>query len=352
MTLSIGIIGAGRLGSFHADKIASRDDVRLVGVCDSVAAARDSLSAKHKTTSFAEVESLVKVCDAVIIAAPTCEHYNLGEVALRQGVHVLMEKPLATTSGDSHNLATLARRYGKVLQVGHVEAFSPVWTALLESQLGADIRAGQPTILRAVRTSPYTFRSTDIGATLDIMVHDLDLVLSLIPARLERVEAMAMNVIGEPHQGGHEDIVDARLFFSDRSVATFHTSRVESRPQRTMEIKTSTGSASLDFATRRLEMKMWDEAVRSGAFAPQVLKTTDPLTPALLEPHTETTVSEFPAVDALALELDDFVRACRGECSPRVSGARGAVAVSVAEAIIATATAECRVRTIKIPIAA
>lgn len=350
--LSLGVVGAGRLGSFHADKAAARSDVRLVGVYDPVAAAREALATKHATKPFADLESLLDGCDAVVIAAPTSEHAQLGRAALSRGVHVLMEKPLTSSAAEAHDLVALAKRSGKVLQVGHVEAFSPVWTAFLDSPLGHSVRYGQQAIIRAVRTSPYTFRSTDIGATLDMMVHDIDLVLELLPARLERVEAAAIHVIGETAQGGHEDIVDARLLFSDRSVVVFHTSRVEAKPQRTMEIKTMAGMASIDFASRRLETRLFDASVVSGVFAPSLLETTEPLTPALLESHAKTSVVEFPAMDALTLEMDDFVKSCRGETRPRVGGNRGACAVSVAEAIVATATSECRARTIKIPIAA
>lgn len=339
--LSLGIIGAGRLGSFHADKAAQNPNVALKAVFDASSASRENLAAKHGIVAYDSCEELLTQVNAVVIATPSVTHFQLGIECLRRGIHVLMEKPLTTTHAEAQKLVALAQKNNCVLQVGHVEEFNPAWTAA--APVLDTIRRGARTFIHAVRTSPYTFRSTDIGATLDMMIHDLDLVLSLIPAPLRRVEATAMHVIGSSEHGGHEDIVEARLIFANRSVATLQTSRVEAAAQRVMTLKTATDSASIDFGTRRVTLRRASNKITRGDFAPLHLslpENTSP-SPAMLEEEFVTTVIEPPAVDALALEMEDFVTACATKKSPRVSGARAALSVQVAEEIIAAAQVSC-----------
>ncbi len=328
--IKLGIIGAGRLGSFHADKASAHPDVELVGVSDPLEGARNNIANKHGIKAYENPEELTAGVDAVVIAAPTVKHHQVGMACLKQGRHVLMEKPMCVTWNDARDLVEAARRSNTVMQVGHVEEFNPAWQAA-KSLLG-DIGVDRPVLIDAVRTSGYTFRSTDIGTVLDMMIHDIDLVLSLVPSRVTTVEAIGMNVIGGPH----EDIADVRICFENGSAAKLFSSRVEQVPTREMKLRMPDISVRVDFGSRVAEVCRPKKDVLDGNFVPGKISQEQAggLAPAFMKEHFATETIDHAAVDALACEMDDFVRAIRTGTPPRVSGERGLAAVAVAEAIL------------------
>ena len=171
--LRIAVIGSGRLGGFHAQKIAASPHFQLVGVVDSSPIARERLAKERGVPAYDSHEALVGSIDAAIVATPSVHHFQIARDLLRAGVHLLVEKPLAVTAAEANELVEVAHRNGLVLQVGHVERFNPALEAAAPDM-------AQPQYIEAVRSSPFTFRSTDIGAVLDLMVHDIDIVLSLV----------------------------------------------------------------------------------------------------------------------------------------------------------------------------
>ncbi|MDR0520879.1 MAG: Gfo/Idh/MocA family oxidoreductase [Planctomycetaceae bacterium] len=329
--LKIGIIGAGRLGSFHANKAAAHGSVELVGIADPNDAARKKIAEKHRIKTFASFDDMLPLTDAVIIAAPTFLHYGLGSACLAAGKHVLMEKPMTGSLADGRKLVELAQKRNLVLQAGHVEEFNPAWIAA-KNAIRSDLMNGSPLLVDAVRTSGYTFRSTDIGAVFDMMVHDIDLVLSLAAAHVHAVDAIGFHILG----GQNEDAAHARLRFDNGCVANLFASRVAEKPERKMRITTATATVNIDFAARTTSCYRADETVRQGRFAPnRILPDSVPLiAPTFMNDafHSETAVHE--EVDALAAELDDFVCSIASGKSPRVSGCRALEAVSVAETIV------------------
>ncbi len=222
--LRVAVIGAGRLGGFHAQKLAQLPEVELVGVADPVESQRSRVAAECRTAAFADYRELCGRIDAAVVAVPTRLHHALGKELLRRGIHVLMEKPLTPTAAEADELVALARRQRLVLQVGHVERFNPALAA-------ASPHLRSPHYLEAVRASGFTFRSTDVGVVLDLMIHDLDVVLSLVRSELRRVDAMGISVLG-----GHEDVANARLEFANGCVAALSASRVSYEPVRHMQI--------------------------------------------------------------------------------------------------------------------
>jgi len=328
--LKLGIIGTGRLGSFHADKAAAHPDVELVAVWDPVESSRKALAAKHNVAGCATLDELFPLVDAVVIAAPTFAHHGLGIRCLLQHKHVLMEKPMCTSTDEAEVLVHAALKAKVVFQVGHVEAFNPAWAAaepMLEK-----IRSGQPVLIDAVRCSGYTFRSTDVGTVFDMMIHDLDLVLSVVPSPVQSVEAVGFNVIGGPY----EDIANARIRFENGSVANFFSSRVAPQVERTMRLTTSEATATIDFGSRTASFLRPDAAVLQGTFTPARVSFEEAakLAPTFMREHFTTEELPNDAVDALALEMDDFVRAVRTGSAPKVSGSRAVAAVVVAENIV------------------
>jgi len=216
--LRLAVIGAGRLGGFHAQKAAANPDVELVAVVDPVPAARNRVAAECHTRALADYRGLVGAIDAAIVAAPTRLHHRIGMDLAGEGVHLLVEKPLCSRLAEAEELVERAEKQGVVLQVGHVERFNPAFAAAAPYLV-------EPKYIEAVRASGFTFRSTDVGVVLDLMIHDIDLVLSLVGSPVQRVEAMGVSVLG-----GHEDAANARIQFASGCVATLSASRVSRAP--------------------------------------------------------------------------------------------------------------------------
>ncbi len=325
------VIGAGRLGSFHAQKLARRDDVELVAVVDPVAANRERLAGACRTLGLADYSDLPGRLDAAVIAAPTVLHHRIARDFLQAGVHVLVEKPICAARAEADELVALADRRQLVLQVGHVERFNPALAAAVEVT-----RA--PKYIEAVRSSEFTFRSTDIGVVLDVMIHDIDLVLSLVRSPLRKVEGLGFSVLG-----GHEDVANARLEFDSGCVATLSASRVSYETVRRMHVWSAEGFAAVDFASRTTTLVRPSETLRRRRFRVDGLKPdeVERYRAHFAEEHLPKTQQTFPAVDALALEQDDFVESIRSGRAPRASGQCGRDALAVAERILARIEDHC-----------
>ncbi|MDR1485867.1 MAG: Gfo/Idh/MocA family oxidoreductase [Planctomycetaceae bacterium] len=330
--IKIGIIGAGRLGSFHADKIIAHTDFELVGVMDVLPSAREQLAAKYNVQSFDNPDSFLNHVDAIVIAAPTSLHYELGNLTLRRKKHLLMEKPLCNNSADAEKLVELANANNLILQVGHIEEFNPAWLPAKKNII--DLAANKPVIINAARTSGYTFRSTDVGTLLDMMIHDIDLVLSIVQHAAVSINAAGFNIIG----GQHEDIADARVQFENGTVANFFSSRVAAAAVREMKVIAVGGNVHIDFAQRSLTLQKISSSIKSGNFAPERItpETISKIQPSFMQEFFVTNKIENESVDALALETDDFARAIKTGNPPRVTGNRGLNAVKLAEKILKT----------------
>src|SRR4051794_28120521 len=211
--LRVGVVGVGHLGQHHARVLASMPDAELVAVADSRLDQADAVATRCGCAAAADYRELFGKVDAVSIAVPTFLHREVAGAFLSRGIPAMVEKPLAGSLAEAEALVSLARGGGVVLQVGHIERFNPALSAL--SQL-----AIRPKYITAERLSTYTFRSTDIGAVLDLMIHDIDLVLSLIPAPVRSVSAVGVCLFGE-----HEDVANARIEFDDGAVANLTASR-------------------------------------------------------------------------------------------------------------------------------
>ncbi len=328
--LRLAVVGAGRLGGYHAQKLAALESVELVAVVDPRAAARNALAAQCHSRAVADAHELLGQVDAVVIATPTRLHHALGMAFLRHGVHVLLEKPLAATADQSDALVETARRAGAVLQVGHVERFNPAFAALADLSSPQSVFA--PKYIEAVRCGPFSFRSTDVGVVLDLMIHDLDLVLSLVRSRVRRIDALGVSVLG-----GHEDVANVRLEFQNGCVASLNASRVSYDQTRRMQIWSARSMAVVDFSARTTTTIRPSETLLRRQFnveslAPEEVEQYGKT--GLLEEHLPRQTQQFPAVDALALELDDFVDSIRSHRPPRVSGEQGRDAVALAEEIL------------------
>lgn len=322
--LRVAVVGAGHLGRIHARIAAALEEIELVAVVDPVEAARRSVAQETGTRAVADYRELIGEIEAAVIATPTVTHHSIGMDLLAGGVPLLIEKPLAPTSDQASELASLARKQGLPLLVGHVERFNPALAAV-----AAEVR--DPKYIVATRTSGYTFRSLDIGVVLDMMIHDIDIVLSLARSAVEHVTGLGISVLG-----GHEDLATAWLRFESGCVAQLSASRVSFQQQRTMTVFTSRGCASLNFATHEATVVKPREDVLRRAF-PLAQLTADERAHCkehLFDELLVRTQQQAPAINAIQEEQRDFVRAVREGKAPRVDGVAGRDAVAIAEMIL------------------
>ena len=322
--LRVAVVGAGHLGRIHTRIARGLDEIELVAVADPVETTRRSVGDEFGVRTVADYRELVGEIDAAIVAAPTALHHVIGLNLLSGGVALLMEKPIAPTSAEADELVALARRQSLVLQVGQVERFNPALTSV-----AADVR--DPKFITATRTSGYTFRSTDIGVVLDMMIHDLDIVLSLAKSPVEAVDAFGVSVLG-----GHEDLATARLTFASGCVAQLSASRVSFQQQRTMSIFTSRACTSINFASQEATVVHPRDDVLRREFGVEKLSAAERTycREHLFDELLIRTEHKPAAVNAIEEEQRDFVRAIRDGVAPRVDGTAGRNAVALAEMIL------------------
>ena len=322
--LRVGVIGAGHLGTIHARLLRSIDDVELVGVADPCPAARDRAAAAFETTAFEDHRQLIGKIDAAVIAAPTEHHYWIGMELAEAGVHLLVEKPLAMTVAEAEALVQATRQRQLVLQVGHVERFNPAFTA-------AASQVRRPRYIEAVRSSGFTGRSVDIGVVLDLMIHDIDLVLSLAGSEVVDVEALGAVVLGP-----HEDMAHARLRFANGCIANLNASRTSFESLRKMHIYTDIAFAGIDFASGSAKIVRPSQRVLrrqvdvQNLSAEQKQHLRDHLFTELL-PLEEIQVEKR---NAILDEQYDFVISIRTGQKPQVTGEHGLEALAVAQRIL------------------
>ena len=323
--LRMAVIGAGRMGGFHAQKLAAMPDVELVAVVDPCLDNARKLAETCHTAALAEYESLLNGLDAAVVAAPSGLHHPIGCDLLSRGIHLLVEKPMCTTRQAADDLVELARAHGAVLHTGHVERFNPAFTAVRD-------RVTAPKYIDAVRTSPFTFRSIDVGVVFDMMIHDIDLVLGLVQSRPRKVQALGLAVLGE-----HEDVANARIEFECGCVATLSASRVSYEPLRRMQIWSREAFAAVDFATRKATVVRPSPAVLQRRFNATKVKAeeVETLKKRLFEDQLPTEQLAFEPVDALTLELRRFIDSINSPQARLETRSAGRDAVALAEDIVA-----------------
>src|ERR1700732_2534069 len=212
--LRVGVIGVGHIGSNHARLYAEIDSAEFAAVYDVDLGRAASIAKKYRAAVAGSLEEFAEMVDAASVATPTNTHYEVAQPLLDRGKHLLIEKPITDNTTHASHLAEIAARKGLVLQGGHVERFNPVLSAL-------ESRLTHPRCIEAHRLSPYPDRSTDIGVVLDLMIHDLDVVLGFV-----RSEVASVDAVGIPVLGRSEDIANARIRFANGCVANLTASRV------------------------------------------------------------------------------------------------------------------------------
>ena len=320
----VAVIGCGHLGTIHARLLATRVDAELVAVVDPVPESRQRVAEAHGCRALAEPQELVGLADAVVVAAPTCLHAEVSLPLLSQGLDLLIEKPIAADRREADEIVAAADRHGRIVAVGHVERFNPAWRMAVE-------RCGRVVAVESARLAPFTFRSLDVGVVLDLMIHDIDLVLSLEPGKLTRVESQGLVATG-----GHEDAVRARLVFSSGLVADLSASRIHPTLSRRVSLWGTQGVVAADFNAKTVELVAPSPVVKRGEFDAAAVPPADR---AALKDRffadilpRETLV--VPDANAIACEHDDFLAAVRSRRPALVPASAGAAALDVAMRVL------------------
>ena len=295
--VKVGVAGVGHMGKEHARIYSELQEVELVGVHDSNPDTARKIAAKCKTRAFGSLEEMVAAVDAASIVTPTSTHLAIAEPFLKRGKHVLVEKPIAMNTEEARKLVDLAEKHGAKLAVGHVERFNPVLVALEE-------RLGRPRFIEAHRLSPYPGRSTDIGVVMDLMIHDLEIILHLVRSPVTSVDAVGVPVLSKG-----EDIANARIRFANGCVANLTTSRISPEKLRKIRVFQDDAYLSLDY------MKQEGE----------IYKRLD----------GKITRDKIPVMkgEPLKNQLAEFVMNVRENTDPRVAGAHGFEALKLASQI-------------------
>ncbi len=317
------------MGRLHARVYSQMPTVELVGVYDANPESADETAKEYGGVAFKSVEEMIaRTVRAVTIAVPTTYHLDIGSKFLEAGIATLIEKPLAPNSNHARQLVSIAARNHAVLQVGHIERFNPAVRSLLE--LGI-----VPGFLEVIRISPLSFRSIDVGVVLDMMIHDIDIVLQLARSQIKSIDSVGVNVIGE-----HEDICNARLRFVNGCVANITASRLALKTERKLRAFSNDMYVSLDY------QKKYGLAVRKGKNLDQVRDIVAKIKAGDIQDMSDLNYTDLVDVQELAIddveplraELDAFINSVTTGKPPVVSGEDGLAAVDVAEKIVAAMT--------------
>ena len=298
--LKCAVIGTGYLGKFHAEKYASLPDCELVAVVDINKKAALAVAEKHGAKALTDYQVLLGEVDAVSIVVPTTLHHLVSKDFLDAGAHVLVEKPITVTVAEADELIAIAKQKNLILQVGHLERFNP-------AVLGLD-KDEKPLFIESHRLSPFNPRANDVSVVLDLMIHDIDIILALVDSEVERIDASGTAVLTEG-----TDIANARLLFKNGCVANVTASRISMKMERKMRLFRPSSYISVDFQNRILTK------YRTGK---------KEMFPGI--PEIETEESVFESGDALLEEIKHFVNCIQTGVNPLVSGEAGRRALATA----------------------
>ena len=301
--LRAGVIGVGHLGQHHARLFASLPGSQLIGVVDRSPERGRDIAERHRVLLFRTIEELLPQVDVVSIAVPTSAHYEVARRCLQGGKHVLVEKPLAVIPEEARELVELAKTRGCRLQVGHSERFNPVMRVMRP-------HIGRPVFIECHRLSSFSERGTDVDVVLDLMIHDLDLVLSFDPGPVEEIRAAGVAVLS-----ASIDIANARIQFQSGCVANFTASRVSTSKMRRLRLFQPDQYLSLDFQTHQ------------GMICRRQTKAGERPTVVIEQVQGEDG-------EPLKLQIESFLEAVRDGKKPVISGEDGAAAVEVAHDVL------------------
>jgi len=299
--IKVGVVGVGYLGKIHAEKYARIPEAELIGVVDIDKGRCDAAAAQASCRPLYHHHDLLGRVEAVSIAVPTCSHYGVTKDFLAAGVNVLLEKPITATVPEARELNALAKERGAIFQIGHLERFN----GALEAMNGV---LKSPLLIESYRLSPFSGRGIDVDVILDLMIHDIDIILSIVDSEIERVEA-----VGMPLCSPHIDVAHASIFFKNNCVAHLSASRIAQERLRKMVILQKDSYLSVDYMKQSLTITRRGKRGRAEIEVNETVRKNDPL----------------------EKQLKAFLQSVRQRTAPLVTGEDGQRALEVALQIAA-----------------
>ena len=312
--IKIGVIGVGHLGQHHAKHYKAISMADLAGVYDTDKAQRETIANRYKTKAYSSLDEMLESAEAVSIVTPTQEHVTIAETCISRGKHVFIEKPITKTVEEAELLISLANKNKVVLQVGHIERFNPALGPLKNYKI-------KPKYIEVQRLAPYMVRGTDIPVVLDLMIHDIDLVLSFINSTVKNIEASGVSIMTQS-----VDIANARIHFENGSVANITSSRVAKDRVRKIKLFQQNQYITIDFLIGLTEIYRVVDIDKKES--PDIISA-----PIQQGDKQRQIVYEKPKIikhDALEMELINFIESIQGKTAPIVGGSAGKEALAVA----------------------
>jgi len=317
--LRIGVVGVGHLGSLHSKMYAEIDTANFVGVYDMNEEKRNEIASKYKVKSFASMDELLNNVDALSIATVTTTHFDVAKYALAAGKHVLIEKPITSTLAEADELIELAKQKNVLIQVGHIERFNPAIISLESYQL-------RPMFIESHRLAQFNPRGTDVAVVLDLMIHDIDIILSLVNSPVKQIDANGVAVVSDT-----PDIANARLQFENGCVANVTSSRISRNKMRKMRMFQSNAYIAIDFQQGSADVfRLGNEgegSIWSTMLLGQIGEGKKKRNIIYEQP-------EIKKINALKYELESFITAVQNNSRPVVNGEDGRMALDVAQQIM------------------
>jgi len=313
--LKIGVFGVGHLGKFHLNNWKEVHGIELVGFYDPNDDTAKEVSEKYQLPRFLDADTLLDICDAIDVVAPTTFHFELCEKAIKKGKHVFVEKPLANTMEEARQLVKLVQESGIKFQVGHVERFNPAFLAIKDMQL-------KPMFIEVHRLAQFNPRGTEVSVILDLMIHDIDIILSIVKSDVKSISASGVGVMTET-----PDIANVRIEFHNGCVANLTSSRISMKKMRKIRLFQKDSYIGIDFLNKKTEIIKLKEPQDSNVFAFDIETPSGKKTIAIANPIV-------PEVNAIKKELEEFKDAILNNTRTVVSEMDGLVAMDVAHQIL------------------
>lgn len=313
--LKVGVIGAGYLGKFHIENWRSIADAKLVGFYDPDRANAIAVSDKYELYCFESGEDLIEKCDVVDIAAPTDHHAYWCEKAIKKGKHVFVEKPLTASMEEARHIVELTRESGIRLQVGHVERFNPALLAVQDLDL-------HPMFIEVHRLAQFNPRGTEVSVILDLMIHDIDIILSIVKSGVKNISASGVSVLTDT-----PDIANVRIEFDNGCVANLTSSRISMKKMRKIRLFQKDAYIGIDFLEKKAEVIKLKGTEDEKSFSFDIDTPAGKKTIAIATPP-------IPQVNAIQKELESFIASIRNQTRPIVSEMDGLLAMEVAHQIL------------------
>jgi len=317
--IPVGVIGVGHLGSLHAKMYRELSSVELIGVYDINYEQAKGIAKEYKTKQFMSIQELLGQVKSVSITTPTISHYDVAKQTIEAGVHLFVEKPITSTTSEAEMLIELARNKNVILQVGHIERFNPALLALESYNL-------QPMFIESHRLAQFNPRGTDVAVVLDLMIHDIDIILSLVKSPVKTIDASGVAVVSN-----NVDIANARIQFENGCVANVTASRISQKKMRKMRLFQRDAYISIDFSDGTAEVfRLVDDKSKLENIATMLGKID-------AGEQKRKIVYERPRIkkiNALKYELELFIDAVRNKTRPVITGEDGLQALRVANDIM------------------